>query len=177
MLVARFDSGLRIVYKPRSLAADLHFQHLLGWVGARADLTFRDAAILDRGTHGWMEFVTPASCESSDGVARFYERQGGHLAVLHLFNGSDLHCENVIAAGELPMLVDVEALFHARLPSVRSDVEGEGWDTSVLSTGLLPTPLRFGDDSPPFDRSGLGAPSCQLSPLAVLHRRAPAPTR
>ena len=172
VIVAAFDSGLRLVYKPRSLAVDLHFQELLDWIGSRADgLTFKAVQILDRGTHGWAGFVQQADCDSVDGVRRFYERQGGYLALLYLLNGSDLHCENVIAAGEHPVLVDVEALFHARLLPNRHSTGGaavQGWDTSVLRTGLLPAPMRWSDDGERLDRSGLGAPQSPLSPLGVL---------
>src|SRR5260370_23607524 len=35
VLIATFASGLRVVYKPRALAADLHFQELLAWLNAR----------------------------------------------------------------------------------------------------------------------------------------------
>lgn len=172
VIVAAFDSGLRLVYKPRSLAVDRDFQELLGWIGARADgLTFRTVRILDRGTHGWVEFVRPADCESVDGVRRFYERQGGYLALLYLLNGSDLHCENVIAAGEHPVLVDVEALFHARVPVDRHSVHGvagRGLEASVLRTGLLPTLIRWTEDGPHPDRSGLAAPQSPPSPLEVL---------
>lgn len=172
VVIASFESGLRLVYKPRSLAVDKHFQDLLCWLGARvSDLTFTGPKILDRGTHGWMEFVQAADCDSTDGVRRFYERQGGYLALLYLLNGSDFHCENVIAAGEHPILVDVEALFHTRVPADRRSIHGvavHGWDASVLRTGLLPTPIRWAEDDQPLDRSGIGAPQGQLSPLAVL---------
>lgn len=172
VVVASFATGKRIVYKPRSLAVDAHFQELLSWIGARVSgPTSRRLEVVDCGTHGWMEFVAPADCESLDGVGRFYERLGAHLALVHLLNGSDFHCENVIAAGEHPVLVDLEALFHGR---VRADsrtlhgVAAEVWDTSVLRTGLLPTPMRWVDDDEPLDRSGIGAPQGQLTPLAVL---------
>jgi len=172
VLIATLGSGLRLVYKPRSLAVDVHFQDLLSWIGARSSgLTFKTFRVLDRGTHGWMEFVQPASCESTDGVERFYERQGGYLALLHLLHGSDFHCENVIAAGEHPVLVDLEALFHPQIATARRSVEGiasQGWAMSVLRTGLLPMPRRFVIDGQCLDRSGLGAAQAQLSPLAVL---------
>lgn len=172
VVVAAFDSGLRLVYKPRSLAIDRHFQQLLQWTGSRVDgMSFRVTKILDRGTHGWTEYVRPTDCESRQGVRRFYERQGGYLALLYLLNGGDLHCENVIAAGEHPVLVDVEALFHAHVPTRHYGVHGvaaRAWETSVLRTGLLPTPMRWSDDHEPLDRSGLGAPEHQLSPFGVL---------
>jgi class II lanthipeptide synthase len=172
VVVATFASGLRLVYKPRSLAVELHFQELLTWISARVDgLVFKTVNILDRGTHGWVEFVSAADCESIDGVRRFYERQGGQLALLYLLNGSDFHCENVIAAGEHPVLVDMEALFHARVRPDRPGIHGiaaQGWESSVLRTGLLPTPIRWADDRQPLDRSGLGASQCPQSPLEVL---------
>jgi type 2 lantibiotic biosynthesis protein LanM len=172
VLIATLGSGLRMVYKPRSLAVDAHFQDLLGWIGARSGgLTFKTFRVLDRGTHGWMEFVHPASCESTDGVERFYKRHGGYLALLHLLQGSDFHCENIIAAGEHPVLVDLEALFHPHIATARRSIEGiaaQGWATSVLRTGLLPMPIRFAIDGQRLDRSGLGAAQAQLSPLAVL---------
>jgi type 2 lantibiotic biosynthesis protein LanM len=172
VIAATFDSGLHLVYKPRSLAVDGHFQQLLDWIGGRVEgLTFKTLRILDRGTRGWVEFVRPADCHSAGAVRRFYERQGGYLALLHLLNGSDFHCENVIAAGEHPVLVDLEAMFHARVPTDGHGVHGvalQAWETTVLRTGLLPTPMRWADDGQHLDRSGLGAPQTPPSPLGVL---------
>lgn len=171
VLVASFSSGVRLVYKPRSLAVDRHFQEMLSWLNDRTGgLTFRTLAILDCGSHGWMEFVAAENCESMDGIQRFYERQGGYLAIVHLLNGTDFHCENVIANGENPVLVDLETLFHPHMPRGRPGGHGidpEGWETSVLRTGLLPTPLRLSAEAPPLDRSGLGAPQSQITPFGV----------
>ena len=69
-----FASGLRVVYKPRSLALDAAYGGLLAWVAAqappdgvtRADVTrgFAGLAlrVLDRGDHGWVEFVEQEAC-------------------------------------------------------------------------------------------------------------------
>jgi len=49
-LVARFESGLKVVYKPTSLALDLHFQEFLTWLnGCGVDASFRTICILERG--------------------------------------------------------------------------------------------------------------------------------
>ena len=115
VLIAEFRSGLRVVYKPRDLAVDVHFQELLSWLNERGDHPpFRTLKILDRGTHGWVEFVAEQACTSPDEVRRFYRRQGGYLALLHALDATDFHFENLIAAGEHPVLIDLEALFHPR---------------------------------------------------------------
>jgi hypothetical protein len=36
---------------------------------------------IDRGTHGWQEYVTAAGCDSEEAVARFYRRLGANLAL------------------------------------------------------------------------------------------------
>ena len=95
----------------------------------------------------------------------------GYNRALYVLHGSDFHCENVIADGEHPILVDLEALFHAPVHSMDRSGRGiaaQAWETSVLRTGLLPMAMRFLVDAPSLDRSGLGAADGQMSPLAVL---------
>src|SRR5438270_3115475 len=73
VLIAEFSSGFRVVYKPRSLSVDVHFQELLEWLerrGARPPL--RRLKVIERGTHGWVEFVPARPCLSVDEVRRFY---------------------------------------------------------------------------------------------------------
>src|SRR3979490_747819 len=59
-----------------------------------------------------MEHIEAASCENEAAVRRFYERVGGMIAAAYLLKAVDCHRENVIAAGEYPVLVDVDALWH-----------------------------------------------------------------
>ena len=116
VLLATFASGLKVVYKPRRLAVDVHFQRLLDWLNERgARPRFRMLAVLDRGAYGWMEFVRATGCHSQGEVRRFYERQGGYLAILYALEATDFHYENLIADGEHPVLLDLETLFHPRI--------------------------------------------------------------
>src|SRR5262249_55073682 len=79
VMLLGFPSGFRLVYKPRSLSADGHFQQLLEWLNARGDHPpFRTITLIDRGDYGWMEYVDAAGCETEADVRRFYERQGGY---------------------------------------------------------------------------------------------------
>jgi type 2 lantibiotic biosynthesis protein LanM len=170
--IVRFRSGLRLVYKPRSLAVDVHVQELLAWLNDRGDHPpFRTLKILARENYGWVEFVEPASCTSADEVRRFYQRQGGYLALLYALEATDFHFENLIAAGEHPVLIDVEAFFHPRLfqgaATQPHGLAGELLASSVLRVGLLPQRLFAGEESEGIDLSGLGAVAGQLSPKPV----------
>ncbi len=172
VLIARFQSGLQLVYKPRPMAVDLHFQELLAWLNARgATPPFRTFQILDRGRYGWAEFITPQACTAPEEVRRFYERQGGYLALLYALQATDFHFENLIAAGEHPVLIDLESLLHpspGRRDLSRSDVRaGQEMAYSVMRVGLLPQRLWAGADSEGVDMSGLGAAAGQLSPGPV----------
>lgn len=162
VVLAEFDSGFRAVYKPKSLAVDAHFQQLLDWLNERgADPPFRTLQVLDRGTHGWTEFIVPAACRSQAEVERFYRRQGAYLALLRALSGTDFHCDNVIACGEHPMLVDLEALFHRMPRSEGADAWADTLRNSVIATGLLPDAAFDTEAASPFpvDVSGLGGPS------------------
>ena len=155
-------SGFKVVYKPKSMAVDQHFQDLLGWLNGRGvSAPFRPLRVLDRGQYGWEEFVSPQGCASRAEVARFYMRTGGYLALLYALAAADFHYANLLAVGEHPVLIDLEALFHP--PNLRPPPEQAGesaersFGESVMGSGLLPVPVWGGRESGAFDLSGLGA--------------------
>ncbi|WP_244227180.1 type 2 lanthipeptide synthetase LanM family protein [Corallococcus aberystwythensis] len=167
-----FRSGLRVVYKPRSLEVEARYQDLLEelerW-GLRHP--HRRLKVLTRQTHGWVEYVETGGCDDRDAVARFYWRQGSHLALLYLLRGVDLHSGNLLAAGEFPVLVDLEGLFH-QLPAPLADDTAVSraarqLERSVLSSGLLPTLMFGADGRAGVDLSGLGGEAGQLFPHAA----------
>jgi type 2 lantibiotic biosynthesis protein LanM len=177
VLIAQFSSGLKIVYKPRPLDIEVHFQQLLTWLNQRGNHpTFRILKILNRKTHGWVEFVIAQGCTEPVSIQRFYERQGAYLALLYALEATDFHLENLIAAGEYPVLVDLESLFHLRtegmeitqsdLPTVNQIIY------SVLRVGLLPQRLWANAESEGIDLSGLGGTGGQLTPYRVPHLEA-----
>jgi type 2 lantibiotic biosynthesis protein LanM len=173
VLLLRFSSGLRLVYKPKSLQVDVHFQQFLQWLNAEGlRHPHRVLTVVDRDDHGWVEFAEAAGCDSPEALRRFYWRQGSSLALLHLLSAVDFHLENLIAAGEYPVLVDLEALFHHRPPLPRSQSASDrAWtllDRSLLSVGMLPMFLfGRGGRGGGIDMSGLGGEAGQLSPHAV----------
>jgi type 2 lantibiotic biosynthesis protein LanM len=172
VVLLQFSSGLRLVYKPKSLAVDVRFQQLLQFLnvwGARHP--HRVLTVLDRGAYGWVEHVEAAGCDSREALQRFYWRQGSSLALLHLLAAVDFHLENLIAAGEYPVLVDLEALFHQRLTLEAGDSATQrAWaaiDRSIVSVGMLPLLIFGREGRAGIDMSGLGGEAGQLSPHAV----------
>src|SRR5437764_2772760 len=170
VLIAEFSSGFRLVYKPRSLSVDVHFQELLEWLDLRgAHAHFRRLKVVERGTHGWVEFVSARPCQDEDEVRRFYMRQGAYLALLYALEATDFHFENLIAEGEHPVLIDLESLFQPRVmgadikqPDVR--LASQTAIHSVLRVGLLPQRMLAKEGYEGIDMSGLGAVAGQLAP-------------
>jgi lantibiotic modifying enzyme len=80
-----------------------------------------------------MEYVETAPCQNTAAVGRFYERLGGLIAAAYLMKAVDCHRQNVIAAGEYPVLVDIDALWHvSRLTKTQSP------EDVLYRTGFLP---------------------------------------
>jgi len=172
--VLGFTSGVRLVYKPRPLAADAHFQELLAWINTCGDLPpFRTVQVMDRGSYGWMEHVAAAGCAEESEVALYHRRLGGLLALLYALEATDCHYENLIAAGDQPVVVDLESLFHPRMDrpaSKRPDerLVAHAMERSVLRIGLLPFRVGQSEDFEGIDLSGVSSVAGLPSPQKVL---------
>jgi type 2 lantibiotic biosynthesis protein LanM len=166
--IVHFRSGVRLVYRPSSVAAAIHFQDLLAWCNARgAEPPFRTLKILDCGDHGWVEFVSPADCSCDAQVTHFYRRQGGYLALFHALAGTDFHMENLIAQGEHPVFVDLEALFHQPRLALSDSGPDRLLESSVLAVGLLPSGALADGPLSEMDVSGLTAAAGSRTPQEV----------
>ncbi|MGD1239270.1 type 2 lanthipeptide synthetase LanM family protein [Mycobacterium seoulense] len=136
--ILEFDSGSRLVYKPRPMGLAAQFQEFLRWLAAEGlEPSLQVIGILDKGEYGWAEYVAPLACADADGAKRFYVRQGILLAILYMLDATDCHWENVVASGEFPVLVDLETILH-NLPNL----SGDGSATDVYDSVLAQTVLR-----------------------------------
>jgi type 2 lantibiotic biosynthesis protein LanM len=175
VVIATFESGARLVYKPRPLDVDVHFQQFLAFINERLDgPPFRAMGVVARPGYGWLEFIAAKPCHSSDDARRYYWRVGGLLAALHALRGVDCHFENVIAHGDQPVPVDLETIVHPAL----SYREPERYDRrlaarilmrSILRVGLLPVPTGGADPAGGIDLSGVASVEGMMSPDRVLH--------
>lgn len=171
VLIAEFTSGFRVVYKPKSLTIDLHFQQFLDWLNRiGATPAFRTLGILAKDNYGWVEYIEHQPCTTPEELERFYMRQGAYLALLYALRAPDFHQDNLIAAGEHPMLIDLESLFQPppQMSLLKSDmVVGEALARSVLFVGLLPKRVLGSIEQEGLDISGLGGESGQITPFPV----------
>lgn len=166
-----FSSGWRLVYKPRSLTVERHFQQLLAWLNVQGQQPpFRIMQLITCDRYGWCEYIQPQTCSSEEEISRFYQRQGSYLALLHVLAATDYHYENIIAMGEHPILVDLEALFQPYYDTGREQTKGtdllaeQALTQSVLRVGILPHRSWEHAHIAGIDVSGLGTLPNQLSP-------------
>jgi type 2 lantibiotic biosynthesis protein LanM len=146
------QTGERIIYKPRGVQAELVFFRFLQWLNSCGlSLNLMDLRVVDRTTHGWVQSVPAAPCRSESEVERFFGRAGMLLAVLHVLAVTDMHCDNLVAFGEHPVVVDLETLLNEGL---------RPGPASVADSGLLPH-WQVAPDGQRFDMSALGADETQ----------------
>ena len=144
--ILTFDTGLKVVYKPKKLGLAAVFNRFLDWCSQQENLLpFEYPAILEREEYGWVEFVEYKPCLSEAAVGRFYRRQGMLICLVDILDGNDFHFENILACGEHPMLIDLETLLVPPVvnqsvdPSEMHQVLHKKLQDSVLRTSLLPT--------------------------------------
>ncbi len=142
-----FTSGLTVVYKPKNLQTEEAYTRLLDWLNRQGTtLHLRGLNVLSRPEYGWVEFVEHAPPADECERARFYRRSGMLLCLFYVLESNDIHAENLIAAGEHPVLIDSETLI---VPSLESSEprESDTWaesqavariNSSVLRVGMLP---------------------------------------
>ena len=175
VLVVTFRGGLRLVYKPRSLRMDVLYFALVAKLNTHLPgLNLHNFAVLDRDDYGWTEFVRHAPCPSKAAARRFYQRAGCLVALTHWLQGIDLHRENLVAAGEQPVLIDLESLAHPLSREEDAFTREHGADSLALSplrSGLLPLwQAPFGKEVF-YDSSALGAPETQRALLPTVRWR------
>lgn len=135
--LVEFDCG-PLIYKPRSGQSESAWFELLTWMNRQGfSPKLRAARVLERRAYSWMEFVEAASCPDERAVRRFYKRMGGMIAAAYLWKAVDCHRENVIAAGEYPVLVDVDALWH-----VSPVTKTQSLPDILYRTGFFPSRTR-----------------------------------
>ena len=177
-----FASGHKVIYKPRNMDLEVAYNQLLDWLNEHdLALPLKIGKVLERSGYGWVHFTAHRPCRTKEEMRRYYERAGIMLCLVYLLEGTDCHCENIIASGEHPMLVDTETLCHPRLPPTHWDratdadsLANDLLSQSVLRTGLLPAWEVHGGSRPTaYEISGLGSGHFDELSVEAPHLRSP----
>lgn len=143
-----FADGRPLVYKPRPLTGEVLLEEALRSLGESTGIELRAMRVVARGDHGWTEYIDHEDCDGRRAVDRYYTRCGVLLALFVALGSEDMNRQNVIAAGEFPVIVDAETLTTPGAVFAADALD-------VRSTGFVPLPAPWTDD---VDMSALGRP-------------------
>lgn len=155
VVIVEFEDGSRVLYKPKDLRLDVRWRALIARLNdAGAPIELRTPIAIAREGYGWTEHIEHVGCADPDGCKRFYRRAGAWLALFYSFAGGDMHQENIIAAGEHPVPIDLETILQAADEGQpRRGVEASAFESakriianSVISVGLLPAYGKSADN-------------------------------
>jgi len=159
-----FESGLRLIYKPKDLGLEEAYFQLVTWFNENGiPQQLKVLQLINCSDYGWVEYVEHSACPDQSAVVRYYQRAGTLLCLLYSLSGTDFHHENIIACGEHPVPIDLEMLMSAMARQEESSLANanasflafEQFTYSVLSTNFLPS-WELGQDGVAYDMSGLG---------------------
>ncbi|GGW40050.1 type 2 lanthipeptide synthetase LanM [Streptomyces caelestis] len=164
----RLADGSRIVFKPRPLVSDAFVRDLYAAADPHLKHSLRGCVpdSVTVGSHGWQQFVTPGPMDDPEQPARYFYRFGALCALLGAIGASDLHEENLLAAGEHPCVIDTETMVR---PNAGVDNDSlphlliNQLKLSVVSTMLVP----MANPNSPIDlnMAGVGVEGEQTSKM------------
>lgn len=151
-----FSNQSIYIYKPRELTVDVAFNKLLKkyntWVGEGQDL--KTFSVINRKNFGIVELILYNNQVDDEKKKKYYFRCGELLAILYSLNASDMHCENLIASGEYPVIIDCETVVSPFATKDKADLQLLEKTESLKRTGLLP--LYIGSNPEKVEIGGIG---------------------
>jgi len=157
--IIHFDTGHKLVYKPRNQNISYAYNKLLDWVNLHSEIKLSYFKFIDKDIYGWLEFIEQKPCDTEEDVKLFWKRAGCLIAISYFLRSGDLHYENIIACGNCPVIIDHETVLQPLISILyyeNRDADYIEYNSTVLSSGLLPTGFKNYGISNPF-MSGFGA--------------------
>lgn len=116
--VVSFSDGSKAIYKPVDLTPDWLFRQFVQSLDLDEPYNLQTLEIFPRDGYGWIKYIDQEDCKNIHEVEDFYRRIGVLLAVASALNYTDGHCENLIAYGAFPVLIDGETFFQNYSPEI-----------------------------------------------------------
>lgn len=152
----RFECGVELAYKPRSLGVEVAFQNLLNdLAGFGLEPAPPRMRILDCGSWGWVEWVTPSGWVDEATARRWARMAGSLLCLAQVLGATDLHMDNLVVGDDGPYLIDLESILQPRPVAVEGEDSHPVPDESVLRSGMIAC-LKLGPRAGVYDMSALG---------------------
>lgn len=161
VIILTFASKTKVVYKPKEMGLEVGYFQLADWLNSQGiPLDFKVLNVIERDSYGWVEFIEHTPMDDREQASRFFRRSGILLGLLFAVDGIDFHSENVVAAGEYPVPIDMETFFHHQVKYPKDIEELTSAANmyiadSVLKTHFLPQLYKMRDKF--MDITGMGA--------------------
>ena len=152
VLFLSFENAQKLVYKYCDANVDKTLETFVQALQLPAPYDIKIRNVLFRGDYGWYEYIEHKECENEQQLKEYYMRAGSLMAALDLLNYCDGHCQNLIACGSYPVILDCETVFHNFECKSRTLDE-----RSVIFTGLVSDPDKLQKYDKTESMSGLQA--------------------
>jgi hypothetical protein len=149
-----FSNNQKLMYKPKDCRLDAAWYDLVNKLNSMdPPIDLKAAKIIQKNVYGWSEFIHDPNCSDPQQFERFFFRAGALLALFHVFVGTDMHFENLIASNEYPVPIDLEMILQGTSPEHEStsplkksiSLAAKRANNSVMNVGLLPTFIETSD--------------------------------
>jgi type 2 lantibiotic biosynthesis protein LanM len=178
VVAVTFESDTRIVYKPRPIEGLVSFYQLVERLDPHLSVPSLDQpSWLQRDGYGYVGWIEHHEAEDETAADRYYRRAGSLTCLSYAFEFEDCHFENLIAAGEHPLLIDGETFLAPYVePSAREIPKQIApiVDETVHASMLLPFGIDFlGNDGElgQAGMSGIGTDSDRVELPSVTRPR------
>lgn len=159
VMIFNFDKGEKLVYKPHNLYPDEGLNGIYNYLNSKNTLLAEiyNVKVISKKEYGWQKFVEREECANERDAEVYFYKIGVILALLNILKTGDIHSENIIAAKDNPILIDLETLITNDNTEGLSDSLLLSYFTeinnSVLGSYLLPQNLEYSTID--IDLSGL----------------------
>lgn len=156
----RMDTDtISYIEKPRDYQIEAAFSHLVHAFSQWGfDRICQVPALLEQGERSHTQAIVPHDPTDEEGLKRYFYRAGGLIFLAYLLGSTDLHGENIIAQGDLPVIVDLETLLGGK-------TRRQSADWNVLRSHLVCSFARIGEKT--ADVSGFGGMDGENLPFSA----------
>lgn len=146
-VVKIFTDYGNIFYKPHNCNIDLIYEKIISSFFSDCSKT---PHVLAQKNYAFISEIYGYGLESVNDAEKYFYNFGALSALFTALGTRDIHFENIIPCGVLPVIIDVEALINGERPSIdfhdKSLFLNKDFIYSIMKTSIMP--LRIFDGSP-----------------------------